>query len=244
MNHFAELTPILKTLRLSGVLDSLESRNRQAIDEHLAPTEFLSLLLNDEMARRDQHRLSQRLRKAAFQSSKTIEQFDFDALPTLNRSLVHDLLTCRFVAECAPILIAGPIGSGKSHLAQAIGHQAIRQGIEVFFTTQAQLCGSLVRARLAGVYERRMKMLMRVPILIIDDFGLKPMRSPHDDDLHEIIAARYEQRPVIVTSNLDFDECGEAFADNELLGAATIDQIEPFRCTQKQAMIRSPKCSV
>jgi DNA replication protein DnaC len=225
MNAFTELTPMLKTLRLSGMLDSLDARNRQAITEHLAPTEFLTLLIQDELARRDQHKLTQRLRRAAFHSAKTIEQFDFNALPNLNRSVIHDLMTCRFVAENAPVLITGPTGTGKSHLAQAIGHQAVRQGHDVFFATQSQLLGSLTRARLSGVYERRMKMLINVGLLVIDDFGLKPIRSPQDDDLHEIIAARYERSPVIVTSNLDVSEWGEAFADNKLLGAATIDRL-------------------
>lgn len=225
VNHFTELAPLLKSLRLSGMLDSLDARNRQAITEHLAPTEFLTLLIQDEVARRDQHKLSQRLRRAAFHSAKTIEQFDFQALPTLNRATVHDLMTCRFIHEKAPVLIAGPTGTGKSHLAQAIGHQAVRQGHEVFFATQTQLLGSLARARLSGVYERRMKMLMGVSVLIIDDFGLKPIRSPQDEDLHEIIAARYERLPIIVTSNLDFDEWSQAFAENKLLGAATLDRL-------------------
>ncbi len=226
MNPFTELTPMLKTLRLSGMLDSLQSRNRQALTEQLAPTEFLTLLLQDELARRDQHKFALRLRRAAFHSARTIEQFDFAAMPGLNRTLVHDLLTCRFIAEAAPIHIVGPVGTGKSHLAQAIGHQAVRQGHDVHFATQSQLLGALQRSRLSGVYERRMKMLARVTLLVIDDFALKPIRSPHDDDLHELIAARYERRPIVVTSNLAPDEWHEAFPDNKLLGAATIDRLQ------------------
>ena len=94
-----------------------------------------------------------------------------------------------------------------------------------FVPTQTHLLGSLARARLSGVYERRMKMLMSVSVLIIDDFGLKPIRSPQDEDFHEIIAARYERLPIIVTSNLDFDEWPQAFAENKLLGAATLDRL-------------------
>ncbi len=155
MNPFTELAPMLKTLRLSGMLDSLETRNRQALTEQLAPTEFLTLLLQDELARRDQHKFARRLHRAAFHSAKTIEQFDFAVMPGLNRALVHDLLTCRFVAQAAPIHIVGPVGTGKSHLAQAIGHQAVRQGHDVHFATQSQLLGALHRSRLSGVYERR-----------------------------------------------------------------------------------------
>lgn len=226
MNPFTELAPMLKTLRLSGMFDSLEARNRQALSEQLAPTEFLTLLLQDEIARREQHKFATRLRRAAFHSAKTIEQFDFAATPGLNRSLVNDLLTCRFIAEAAPIHIVGPVGTGKSHLAQAIGHQAVRQGYEVHFATQSELLGALHRARLSGVHARRVKMLANVSVLVIDDFALKPIRTPADDDLHELIAARYERLPTVITSNLAPDEWHEAFPDNKLLGAATIDRLQ------------------
>ena len=110
MNTLPELVPLLKQLRLSGILDSLEARNREAIDRHLAYTDFLGLLVQDEVARREQKKLAQRLRRANFRSQKTLECFDFDRLPTLNRALVHDLATGRFVEEKVAILIVGPCG--------------------------------------------------------------------------------------------------------------------------------------
>jgi len=130
MNPVPELVPLLKQLRLSGILDSLEARNRQAIDSKLAYTEFLSLLIQDEVARREQKKFTLRLRRATFRASKTLDQFDFDRLPKLNRSLIHDLATGRYLTEHAPILIVGQVGVGKSHLAQALGHCAIRQGVD------------------------------------------------------------------------------------------------------------------
>ena len=131
MNPIPELTPHLKQLRLSGILDSLEARNRQALDGKLAYTEFLSLLIQDEVARREQKKFQTRLRRATFRTAKTIEQFDFERLPKLNRTLVHELATGRYLTERSPVLIVGPCGTGKSHLAQALGHCAIRQGIDV-----------------------------------------------------------------------------------------------------------------
>ena len=225
MNPVPELAPQLKQLRLSGILDSLEARNRQAIDSKLAFTEFLALLIGDEVARREQKKFSLRLRRAQFRTSKTLEQFDFDRLPQLNRALVHDLATGRYLAERAPVLIVGPCGTGKSHLAQALGHCAVRQGVDVVFTTCAGLTQSLNAARATGTYERRINTLARVALLIIDDFGLKPLRPPADEDLHDLIAERYEQTTTIVTSNLDFTEWDQAFPANRLLASATLDRL-------------------
>jgi DNA replication protein DnaC len=225
MNPVPELAPQLKQLRLSGILDSLEARNRQAIESKLAFTEFLALLIGDEVARREQKKFSLRLRRAQFRTTKTLEQFDFDRLPQLNRALVHDLATGRYMNERAPVLIVGPCGTGKSHLAQALGHCAVRQGADVVFTTCAALTQSLNAARATGVYERRLNALAKVALLIIDDFGLKPLRPPADEDLHDLIAERYEQAATIVTSNLDFAEWDQAFPANRLLASATLDRL-------------------
>lgn len=225
MNPIPELAPQLKQLRLSGILDSLEARNRQAVQGKLAYTDFLAMLIGDEVARRENKKFDLRLRRAQFRTTKTLEQFDFERLPKLNRALVHDLATGRYLQEKAPVLMVGPSGIGKSHLAQALGHCAVRQGVDVVFTGCAALTQSLNAARATGVYERKLAALARVPLLIIDDFGLKPLRAPADEDLHDLVAERYEQAATIVTSNLDFDEWTEAFATNRLLASATIDRL-------------------
>jgi DNA replication protein DnaC len=225
MNPVPELSPYLKQLRLSGILDSLEARNRQAIDSKLAYTEFLALLIQDEVARREQKKFALRLRRAAFRATKTFEQFDFERLPNVNRTLVHDLATGRYMGERAPVLIVGPCGTGKSHLAQALGHCAVRQGVDVVFTTCAALTASLNAARAIGGYDRKLASLARVPLLIVDDFGLKPLRPPADEDLHDLIAERYEQVATVVTSNLDFTEWDQAFPANRLLASATLDRL-------------------
>jgi DNA replication protein DnaC len=225
MNPMPALSPHLKQLRLSGILDSLEARNRQAIESKLAYTEFLALLIEDEVARREQKKFTCRLRRAAFRSSKTLEQFDFDRLPQLNRALVHELATGRYLDEKAPVLVVGPCGTGKSHLAQALGHCAVRQGVDVAFTTCTQLTATLNAARATGGYERRLAALARVSLLIVDDFGLKPLRPPADEDLHELMAERYESAATIVTSNLDLTEWDQAFPANKLLASATLDRM-------------------
>lgn len=225
MNPIPALTPHLKQLRLSGILDSLEARNRQAIDAKLAYTEFLALLIEDEVARREQKKFATRLRRAAFRTTKTLDAFEFDRLPQLNRALVHDLATGRYIEERAPVLIVGPCGTGKSHLAQALGHAAVRQGVDVAFASCAQLTASLNAARAIGAYDRKIAALAKVPLLIIDDFGLKPLRPPADEDLHELVAERYERAATLVTSNLDLPEWDQAFPANKLLASATLDRL-------------------
>ena len=127
--------------------------------------------------------------------------------------------------ERAPALIVGPCGTGKSHIAQALGHCAVRQGTDVLFTTCSQLTASLNAARATGAYERKLASLARIGLLVIDDFGLKPLRPPADEDLHDLIAERYEQASTIVTSNLDFAEWDQAFPANRLLASATLDRL-------------------
>ena len=219
-----ELAPMLKQLRLSGITESLDRRNREAIEHKMSYPEFLALIIQDEATRRDQKKYSTRLRRAGFRADKTLESFDFDFNPNIDRAMVKELTTCRFVNEKVCVLLTGPCGTGKSHVAQAIGHCAVRQGIDVMFTSQTRLFTQINAARATDTLERKLQALARVPLLIIDDFGLKPLKIGQDEDLHELIAERYERNSTIITSNLDFTEWGDAFP-NKLLGAATLDRL-------------------
>lgn len=224
MQTMPQLLPMLKQLRLSGIQDSLTMRSRQAVEQKLPHIEFLALLLGDEVARRDQYKFTQRQRRAALQAQKTIETFDFTFNEFGDQHKIYELATCRFLGEKAPVLLMGPCGTGKSHLAQALGHQAIRQGYDVLFSSHAKILAQLAIARASGVYSRKLSQLSKVDLLIIDDFGLKPMRPGQDEDFHELIAERYEQRATVLTSNLHFDEWQAAF-HNKLIGAATLDRL-------------------
>ena len=242
MHPMPEIIPMLKELRLSGVLDSLEQRNHQAIEQKLAYTDFLAMVLQDEIARRAQRKLDLALRRANFRNQKTIEEFDFTFNPNINRGLIMDLASCRFIEEKVSAFIVGPCGTGKSHLAQAFGHCAIRKGYDVAFTTQSAMLSKLNAARATHSYERQFNNLTKVSLLIIDDFGLKPLRSPQDEDLHDIVSERYERRSTIITSNLDLSEWGEAFP-NKLLGAATIDRLRhgAYKVVLDGKSFRSPR---
>ena len=148
-----ELAPLLKRLRLSGILDSLETRNREAVANKIPYTDFLALLIADEVARREHKKFNLRIRRAGFRSSETLEQFDFDFNAAIDYTLITELATCRFVAEKVAVLIVGPCGTGKSHIAQALGHAAVRADYDVLFTTQSQLLASLNAARAINAFE-------------------------------------------------------------------------------------------
>ena len=224
INPIPELSPLLKQLRLSGMTDSLAQRNREAIEHQMTYTDFLALLVQDEVVRRDNKKYATRLRRAGFKSNKTLESFDLSNNLNLNRAYIKELASCGFMDEKVPVLIAGPCGTGKSHLAQALGHCAVQKGVDVLFFTQAKLLANLYAARATNSYEKRFQALAKVPLLIIDDFGLKPLKSPQDEDLHDLIDERYEQHSTIITSNLDFTEWGDVFP-NKLLGAAALDRL-------------------
>lgn len=224
INTMPELWSQLKTLRLSGIAEQLQQRNQEAVNHQLSYLEFLSLLLQDECLKKEQNKFINRMRLAGFRGEKTLESFDFKFNPKINQALVKDLATGRFIEEKVPVLIIGPCGTGKSHLAQALGHCAIRQGKDVCFSSQSKMAQDLQSARATGTYNKIIKRLVQVKVLIIDDLGLKPLKSQEEEDLHDIIAERYEAQPTIITSNLDFSEWTDAF-QNKLLAAATLDRL-------------------
>ena len=225
MTHpMPEINVMLKQLRLSHIMDYLPQRNRESIERKLAYPEFLSLILQDETLGRENKKLRARIKRASIRGDKTLENFDFDFNSKINHAQIQELSSCRFITEKSPVLIVGPTGTGKSHIAQALAHCAIRREIDVLWLSQSKLFSELQASKAAGRYEKKFAELAKVTLLIIDDFGLRPMRSPQDEDFHELISARYECVPTIVTSNLAFSEWGEAFP-NQLLAAATLDRL-------------------
>jgi DNA replication protein DnaC len=225
MTHpMPEINSLLKQLRLPHIMDNLQLRNRDSIERKLAYPEFLALVLQDEILGRENRKLKARLKRANVSGDKTLESFDFDFNPKINRAQIHELASCRFITEKVPVLIVGPCGTGKSHIAQSLVHCAIRQGIDALWLSQNKLFNELQSAKASGRYDKKFAELVKVPLLIIDDFGLRPLRQPQDEDFHDLISERYERASTMITSNLDFSEWGSAFP-NQLLAAATIDRL-------------------
>ena len=218
------LLPKLKQLGLSGMLNTLDVRAAQAANGQLAPTEFLALLLDDELERRQQKGIQLRLQEAGWEEGKTLARFDFSALPTLNRSLVMELATCGFLARHENLLLCGPTGVGKSHLMSAFAYEAVKRGYRVLLKPVHQLLQDLHAGRADGTYHRKLVKVCTVDFLVLDDFGLRPLSAAAIDDLYEIITQRYEHRAIGITSNRAWEEWPEVFGDR-LLASAALDRL-------------------
>ena len=214
----------LKRLRLSGVVETLEARQRQAIDGKWSYVDFLARLLEDELERRAQKQLALRLRRSNVRSTKTLEDFDFSFNPSIGRQQLLALASGEYLRQKRNLLICGPSGVGKSHLAQALGHEACRQGYDVVFVTTHKMLQHLQGGRADGSYERRLEQYLRPDLLILDDFGLRAVMPPGPEDLYEIIAERYEQGSIVVTSNRAPSEWPDVFG-NPLLASAGLDRL-------------------
>ena len=224
MSAIDELVPHLKKLRLSGVLQSLELRLRQAREDTLPHEEFLFRLLTDEVERRDGKQLEQRIRRANFEHAKTLEDFDFHFNPNVPKARIIDLATCSFVEQRQNVLLLGPTGVGKSHVAQSLGHRACRLGKTVLYVAAQDFFKQLRAARADGSYDRRMLRFTTPDLLIIDDLGLRALRDDEPVDLYEVIRARYERHSTMITSNRSIEELGALFGD-PLLASAAMDRL-------------------
>jgi DNA replication protein DnaC len=218
------LLPKLKELRLSGMIHSLEARAALAQEQQLSPVEFLALLLEDELERRHQRTQARRQKEAGFEYLKTLADFDFAAVPTLDKALVLEMGTCAFMAAKENWLICGPTGVGKSHLATAIGYEAIRRGMKVLSFATHRLLADLLAARADGSHHKLLTKLATVELLIVDDFGLRPISAQGAEDLYELIARRYEHGSILLTSNRAPSEWAEVFGD-ALLASAALDRL-------------------
>jgi DNA replication protein DnaC len=214
----------LRQLRMSGVMETLDARNRQAIDGQWSYLEFLSRLLEDETERRAQKQLNLRLRRSTLNPTKTLEGFDFQFNPNLNRQQILQLAACEYVREHRNLLICGPTGVGKTHLAQALGQEAARQGRDVLFVSVQKMLQHLHGGRADGSWERRLNTYLRPDLLILDDFGLKPIQPPGPEDLYDIINERYERGSILLTSNRAPNEWPDLFLD-PLLASAGLDRL-------------------
>jgi DNA replication protein DnaC len=195
-----QLEDALRSLRLSGMLDTLEARLAQARAGELGHLEFLQCLCEDEVARRDTTALERRLRAAHFEAAATIEDFDFSFNPKIPAAHIRDLATLRFIDAGESVVFHGPVGVGKSMLAQGLGHLACRRGHAVMFTKTSRLLADLAGGRADRSWEARLRRWARPALLILDDFAMRDFTVSQSDDLYELISER-GGRSTIITAN-------------------------------------------
>lgn len=219
MQHDVDLTYQLRKLKLSGVLDTLEVRMLESEKNELDYKTFLSLILQDELEARQARKVQKLIKDARFGQDQTLENFDFTWAPYLNKTRIRELLTCAFIQRGEGIILVGPPGTGKTHLASAIGHQACRKQFTVRLYKYHSLFDELVRADLNGTLDKLLKKLITCDLLIIDDFAFKKIDQKNSEFLYSIVDSRYGVKSTILTSNRAMSDWMNVFPDPVIAGA-------------------------
>lgn len=214
-----ELERKLRSLRLSGIAAALDARNQEAIHHQLAFVDFLELLVEDELSRRRDRLFSRRIKQSHVPAIKNLEDFDWSFNPRLPRALILDLATARFVAERAGVLLIGPPGTGKSHIAISLAVSAIRAGYTVLYLSAFDLAQEMLEAQATGGTRDLVKELMRADLLVLEDLGMRHLPPSAAEDLLEVFVRRYEKGAIIVTSNRPMEDWGKVLGDTAAAGA-------------------------
>jgi len=223
MTRTHQLETSLRSLSLSGMLDTLEARLAQAHAGELGHLEFLQVLCEDEVSRRDAAALTRRVRAARFESAATLEEFDFSFNPKVPTAQIRDLATLGFVEAGESVILHGPVGVGKSHVAQALGHQACRRGYSVAFTKTSRLLADLAGGHADRSWDARLRRWARPAVLILDDFAMRDFSVGGADDLYELVTER-AGRSLVITANRSASDWYSLFP-NPVVAESILDRL-------------------
>jgi DNA replication protein DnaC len=223
MTRAHQLEASLSALRLSGMLDTLEARLGQAQAGELGHLEFLQVLCEDEVARREAAALERRLRAARFEAAATLEDFDFSYNPKIPAAHIRDLATLRFIDAGESVVLHGPVGVGKSMIAQALGHAACRRGHSVVFTKTSRLLADLAGGHADRSWESRLRRWARPALVILDDFAMRAFSATQADDLYELISER-AGASVVITANRAAEDWYSLFP-NPVVAKSILDRV-------------------
>lgn len=224
MEATVELKHYLKALRLSPLLSTLPERVAYARANKLTHLEFLEMLLSDEVERREQGALERRLQKARVNQAEVLESFDWDAKITLDRDRLKGLIGLEWLDRRENVILTGPVGVGKTFIANALAHVACRRSKSVVMVKAAQMFKNLYAARADNSLEKELIKLISPALLVIDDFGLEKLSPEQAHDFYEIVAERYERSSTIITSNRDITEWVSLF-DDTILANSALDRL-------------------
>jgi DNA replication protein DnaC len=227
----AKASAALEALELSVALSHLDQVSQQAAAEGWSYSHFLGYLLEGELRERHRKRVALNRQFARFPYEKRLSEFDFDAQPGLDRRLIEELATGRFLYEGRNVIFLGPPGVGKTHLAIALGQITAELGHRVYFTSAIEMARTLSKAMTENRLHREMNTLCHPKLLVIDEIGYLALDGPQSALLFQAICKRYEKElALVLTSNKSFTEWGQIFGGDPVLAAAALDRLLP-RCT-------------
>ena len=214
----------LRSLKLAAISQNLELRNRYALEHKIGYIEFLELLVEDELSNRQTNGYQNKLRESKLDTQKVLDSYDFSYQPQVDKRQIYDLASCRFIDQKYNVVFMGKPGVGKTHLANAIGLEAVKKGKKVLFIHSNEMVEKLYSSRADGTYQATMQKFLKPDLLILDELGFKKMPQYSMEDFFEIIRKRYESGSMIITTNRNFEDWGALFGD-KVIASAIIDRI-------------------
>jgi len=224
METYSQIKNNIKKLRLNAVFENIEQRTKEAIDTGMSYIDYLLILTQDEIDRREQKRKELAIKKAMLGSYKHIIEFDFNFNPQINRQKIMDLLTCNFISKAENVIFEGPTGVGKTFLSKAIAHEACCRGYKVLFIRSEKMLDIIFSGKADGSYQRKLKTYIKPDLLILDDWGMTAFSNQYLNILNEIISERYENGSIIITSNRPIENWDELF-NEPVISSALIDRL-------------------